>query len=73
MEGKVAFGRRIKKNKFKRIKYINDSQSGDGFPPGSALSNAALCGDVYPYCPDSETGEGVLIPHDMLLYFCLKA
>lgn len=72
MEGKGAFCRRIKK-KFKRINCINDSQSGDGFSPGSAVSNAALFGDACPYHPDSGTGEGFLIPHDILLYFCLKA
>lgn len=52
---------------------MNDSQLGDGFLPGSAVSNAPLFGDACPYHPDSETGEGFLIPRDMLLYFFLKA
>lgn len=76
LEGKGAFGRRtknFKKIKIKRISCVNDSVSGDGFSPGSAVSNVALFGDACLYHPDSETGERFLIPCYMLLYFCLKA
>lgn len=47
-------------------------QPGDGFALGSILSNSALFGNTCPYYPDSETGEGVLFPCYMQLYFCLK-
>lgn len=56
-----------------RINSISDFQPGDGFAPGSVRSNSALFGNACQYHPDSEIGEGVLIPCYMLLYFCLKA
>lgn len=63
----------LKRIKFMRINCISDFQPGDGFAPGSVLSNSALFGNACQYHPDFEIGEGVLIPCYMLLYFCLKA
>lgn len=60
LEGKGAFGRKLKNLKI--INGISDSQLGDGFSPGSSVSDAALFGHTCPYHPDSETGEGFFDP-----------
>lgn len=68
LEGKGAFGRRIKKKRLKTINYINDSQLGDGFSARSAVSNTALFGDAFPYHPDSKLRKGFWF---LMICYCI--